>query len=251
MGRPKLLLPYGGGTVLGATVAALRGAGVSPIVVVASAGDAPLRAWCAAMAATGSAGAAAAVDAAATAPGEASAAPPAVDGTAGTAAQSEGPETAAGVAGTAEAEAGAGALIVALNPAPERGMLSSILEGLAALGGAGELAKGGAPLLVCPGDLPALRAATVAELQRRLLAAGAGLAVPVWRGRRGHPLAIAPSLIPKMERLDPGRGLRHLLDLHAGDLLRVEVNDPGCLADLDTPEDYERLRAGAEKPPGG
>jgi len=196
MGRPKLLLPYGGGTVLGATVAALRGGGVWPIVVVARTGDAPLRAWCA-------------------------------------------------------ARAGAGALLVALNPAPERGMLSSILEGLTALGGAGELAKGGAPLLVCPGDLPALRAATVAELQRRLLAAGAGLAVPVWRGRRGHPLAIVPSLIPEMEHLDPGRGLRQLLDLHAGELLSVEVDDPGCLADLDTPDDYERLRAGDVKPPGG
>jgi len=200
MGRPKLLLPYAGGTVLGATLAALRGGGVSPIVVVASAGDASLRAWCAALAAAGS--------------------------------------------------AGAGALLVALNPAPERGMLSSILEGLTALGGAGKLANGAAPLLVCPGDLPSLRAATVAELQRRLLAAGAGLAVPVWRGRRGHPLAIAPSLIPAMERLDPGRGLRQLLDLHAGALLSVEVDDPGCLADLDTPDDYERLRGGDVKPPG-
>jgi molybdenum cofactor cytidylyltransferase len=197
MGRPKLLLPYGSGTVLGATVAALRTAGVAPVVVIVAAGDAPLRAWC-----------------------------------------------------TDAAAADAGGLIVTLNPAPERGMLSSILEGLAALGGANELASRAAPLLVCPGDLPALRTATVAELLRRQQAAGAGLAVPVWRGRRGHPLAIAPALISEIQSLDPGRGLHHLLDLHPGDLLTVEVDDPGCVGDLDTPEDYDLLVPGEGSQPG-
>jgi molybdenum cofactor cytidylyltransferase len=192
MGRPKLLLPYGDGTVLGALVDALRVAGASPIVVVAAADDAEVRAWCGAAAA-----------------------------------------------------AAAGELRTALNAAPERGMLSSILAGLAALGGAGRLARGGATLLVCPGDLPALRPDTVVELLRRREAAGAGLAVPVHRGRRGHPLAVAPALVPEIESLDPGRGLRQLLDLHPDDLLTVEVDDPGCVADLDTPEDYERLRAGS------
>jgi molybdenum cofactor cytidylyltransferase len=186
LGRPKLLLPYRGGTVLGALVGALSAAGVEPIVVVAAVGDADLRAWC---------------------------------------------EMAAGV-------------IAALNPEPERGMLSSILEGLEALDGAGALARCEEPLLVTPGDLPALRPATVGELLRRRAAAGAMLAVPVYNGRRGHPLAIAPALIPEIPGLDPGRGLHQLLDLHAEEVLRVEVDDPGCVADLDVPEDYERLLNG-------
>jgi len=93
-----------------------------------------------------------------------------------------------------------------------------------------------------PGDLPALRSATVALLLARQAATGAGLAVPVHAGRRGHPLLIAARLIPEIERLDPARGLRHLLDLHPGELFTVETDDPGCIADVDTPEDYERLR---------
>jgi molybdenum cofactor cytidylyltransferase len=186
MGRPKLLLPYGDGTVLGTLLATLRSAGVAPIVVVAAADDADLRAWC-----------------------EALSPPP----------------------------------ILALNPSPERGMLSSILAGLAALRGIGHFASEAAPLLVTPGDLPALRPATVVELLRRRQAAAAGLAVPVYRGRRGHPLVIAPDLIPEIGALDPARGLRHLLDLRRDRLLQVEVDDPGCIADLDTPEDYERLGA--------
>lgn len=185
MGRPKLLLPYGGGTVLGALVGTLSTARIEPIVVVAAAGDVELRAWC---------------------------------------------ETAA-------------AVTAAINPRPERGMLSSILEGLEALGGAEALARRGQPLLVTPGDLPALRPATVTELLRRREAAAASLAVPVYNGRRGHPLAIAPALIPEIPHLDPARGLHQLLDLHPQDILRVEVDDPGCVADLDIPDDYERLRA--------
>jgi molybdenum cofactor cytidylyltransferase len=187
MGRPKLLLPYRGGTVLGTVVATLRAAGAAPIVVVAAAADAELRAWCA-----------------------------------------------------AERPAAPGGLRLALNPAPERGMLSSIQEGLTALGGAAELALSSAPLLICPGDLPALRPDTVAELLRRRQATGARLAVPIYRGRRGHPLAIAPALVAEIGGLDPGRGLRQLLDLHPGELLEVDVDDPGCVADVDTPADYQR-----------
>ncbi len=208
MGRPKLLLPYGGGTVLGSLIAALAAAGTAPIVVVTAAGDSALHAWCdrygrrEALEARG--------------------------------------DSATPIAGGTLRRDG-GRLRAATNPAPERGMLSSILVGLAALGGPGDLARRGAPLLVTPGDLPALRGQTVAELLRRAQAAAAPLAIPIYRGRRGHPLLIAAGLAAEIASLDPARGLRHLLDLHPGELLIVEVDDPGCAADVDTPEDYASL----------
>jgi molybdenum cofactor cytidylyltransferase len=132
----------------------------------------------------------------------------------------------------------------AVNPAPERGMLSSILEGIAALGGAAELARRGATLLVYPADLPNLRAGTVAGLLRRMREAGAPIAEPVFQGKRGHPLAIAPALIPEIDTLDPEVGLRQLRDRHQAELLEVEVEDVGVVQDVDTPEDYERLGGG-------
>ena len=135
----------------------------------------------------------------------------------------------------------AAGLLVALNPAPERGMLSSIQAGIAALGGGEELARRGEVLLVAPADLPALQAATVAELLRRRATAAAPLALPVCGGKRGHPLAIAPGLIPEIATLDPEVGLRQLLDRHAADVLEVEVVDSGAVDDVDTPQDYERL----------
>ena len=132
-------------------------------------------------------------------------------------------------------------LTAAVNTDPERGMLSSIREGIAALGGAAALARAGEVLLVCPADLPGLRAATVGELLRRQAEAAAPLAVPVFRGKRGHPLAIAAALIPEIETLDLEVGLRQLLDRHAAEVLEVEVGDEGAVEDVDTPEDYERL----------
>lgn len=182
MGRPKLLLPFQGGTVVGAVVESLRQAGVSPIALVTAPGDEELRTW-----------------------------------------------------------ARAAGLVVAVNPAPERGMLSTIREGIAALGGSAELARRGEVLLVSPADLPGLRPAVVRELLRRRAEAGALLAVPVHRGRRGHPLAIAPALLPAIDTLDLDVGLRQLLDRHAAAVLEVETDDPGVVEDVDTPEDYERV----------
>jgi molybdenum cofactor cytidylyltransferase len=131
--------------------------------------------------------------------------------------------------------------VVAINPDPERGMLSSIREGIAALGGAAGLAQRGEVVLVAPADLPALRPATVAEVLWRRAAAGAPLAVPLYQGKRGHPLAIAPDLLPEIETLDLAIGLRELLERHASSVLEVPVDDPGAVRDVDTPEDYTEL----------
>jgi molybdenum cofactor cytidylyltransferase len=129
-------------------------------------------------------------------------------------------------------------LLTAVNPDPERGMLSTIQEGLSRLPPAR-----GETLLISPADLPAVRAETIAEVVRRREAARAPLALPVWQGRHGHPLVIAPELIPEIEALDPASssGLRRLRDRHAAATLWVEVDDPGVVQDVDTPEDYAML----------
>ncbi len=183
MGRPKLLLPFRGTTVVGALVQALRAGGVAEIVLVTAPGDAALQAW----------GAAAGVS-------------------------------------------------VAVNPAPEEGMLSTLLAGIAHLGGAEALSRRGSHLAVSPADLPALRPSTVAEILRRAEMDASSLLVPTFQGCRGHPLLIAPRLIPEIGTLDPGVGLKDLLARHAEDVLEIEVDDPGAVHDVDTPEEYESLR---------
>ncbi len=182
MGRPKLLLPFGEGTVIGSVVEALRAGGVEDIVVVIDPDDRSLAQW-----------------------------------------------------------AGNHGVGFTLNPDPARGMLSSVQAGIEALGGAAGLAARGDVLLVCPADLPALRPETVAHLLARRAASGALLAVPVHRGRRGHPFLVAPPLVAEIATLDLGVGLRQLRDRHPEDLLEVDVADAGVVEDVDTREDYRHL----------
>jgi molybdenum cofactor cytidylyltransferase len=133
------------------------------------------------------------------------------------------------------------AITVAVNPDPDRGMLSTIQEGIAALTGAFSEKSAGEILLVSPADLPNLQAQTVAELLRKMIETGAPLALPTYHGKRGHPLAIAPRLVPEIGTLDHGIGLKQLRDRHEAELLEIGVEDAGVIQDVDTPEDYERL----------
>jgi molybdenum cofactor cytidylyltransferase len=71
----------------------------------------------------------------------------------------------------------------------------------------------------------------------RLLQAGADMAAPVYQGQRGHPVGFSHAMRAGLEALDGDRGARTLLEQHAARLSLFEVNDPGCLADVDTPDD--------------
>ena len=128
------------------------------------------------------------------------------------------------------------AITVAINPDPDRGMLSTIQEGIAVLGKLENTI-----LLISPADLPNLQPETVAELLRRMIETGAPLALPTYHGKRGHPLAIGSRLIPEIGTLDSKIGLKQLRDRHEAELLEIEVEDAGAVHDIDTPEDYERL----------
>ena len=127
-------------------------------------------------------------------------------------------------------------------------MLSSILAGLDALGGAAAIEASGQPLLVTPADLPAIEPSTIRDLIAALERSGAALAVPSYRGKRGHPLAIAARVVRDVGALDAAIGLRQLLDRHR--VMELAVEDPAVIADVDTPADYESLLARPDSPTG-
>jgi CTP:molybdopterin cytidylyltransferase MocA len=141
--------------------------------------------------------------------------------------------------GAVESWARAEGAVVAHNDHPERGMLSSVLAGIDAIGGAGALAAAGDAVLVTPADLPSLSPATVRALLLLLERGGAALAVPTHDGKRGHPLAIAAALLPEVATLDPAIGLRQILERHP--VSELAVDDRGVIADVDTPADYDAL----------
>jgi len=90
--------------------------------------------------------------------------------------------------------------------------------------------------LVALGDMPFIRASTIAAV-RDALAAGAALAAPYFRARRGHPVGIAGRFRAELEALQGDEGAKKLLARHADELIKIPVGDPGAIRDIDTPGD--------------
>jgi CTP:molybdopterin cytidylyltransferase MocA len=133
----------------------------------------------------------------------------------------------------AEAEA-AGARVL-VNPHPGEGPITSLRLALAALG------ESVAGLAYLPVDHPMVRAETVARLLDAARAVRASLTVPTHAGKRGHPAIFGAALFPELA--DPGLvgGARTVVHRHLERALKLEVDDPGVLVDIDTPDAYRRV----------
>ena len=128
------------------------------------------------------------------------------------------------------------------NPDAEGDMLSSVRCGLRALPEPWDA------VLIVPGDQPTLTSRVVSSLVRTFQAARCGIAVPTYRGRRGHPVLIARRHREEVLEHHEAMGLRGLLQTHPTEVVEVEVDDPGVLDDMDRPEDYERIAKRVEVP---
>lgn len=125
-------------------------------------------------------------------------------------------------------------VLVAVNEAPDRGMLSSIWRGL------DEAERLGAGAVVLhPVDHPLVEPATVDRVVRALQA-GATIAVPSYAGRRGHPAGFSRAAWAALRNAPPERGARAVLADHP-DWITYVPGDPGAVAGIDTLDDYARL----------
>jgi molybdenum cofactor cytidylyltransferase len=111
-------------------------------------------------------------------------------------------------------------LSIVENPSPERGMASSLALGLDALPADAD------GVLVFHADMPYLRPETVRALVRAA-AQGPEIVAPRWNGTRGG----------SSEARSIGCGGRSLIARHPERLRVVDVEDPGCVRDIDRPDD--------------
>jgi molybdenum cofactor cytidylyltransferase len=90
--------------------------------------------------------------------------------------------------------------------------------------------------LIALADMPFVRRTSIAAV-REALAAGASLAAPYWRARRGHPIGLSKRFYADLLALRGDAGARDLLAANEGRLVKIPVGDPGVLRDIDTPDD--------------
>jgi molybdenum cofactor cytidylyltransferase len=94
--------------------------------------------------------------------------------------------------------------------------------------------------LIALGDMPRVKPATIAAIVTALRGPD-DIVIPFHRGRRGNPVAIGAAYRAALLELSGDVGARALFERHARHVHRLEVDDPGVLADVDTPGDLEGL----------
>ncbi len=115
-------------------------------------------------------------------------------------------------------------------------MLSSVQSGLRALPDDVDAA------VLALGDQPSVQAPTVRQLVRAWMEKRAPLALPKYRGKRGHPLLLSMSLRAEILALGDGESLKTVVHRHLDQAVQIDVEDPAVIADLDTPDDYARAQ---------
>lgn len=118
------------------------------------------------------------------------------------------------------------------NPDPSRGMLSSVICGLDAL------PENAAAFFLFLGDQPQVQAKVAQNLKAAWLANPGGILLPVYGGKRGHPVLISTRYKEEIKGLSPDNGLKGLMLRHPGETREVECGAPEILRDIDTPADY-------------
>ena len=119
----------------------------------------------------------------------------------------------------------------AVNPDYRDGMLSSVKRGIRSV-------EGAEAVLICLVDQPDMSAGVIDGLIEAYWNSPKGIVIPVYRGRRGHPVVVGMRYKEEILQLDDQIGLRGLMRAHPEDILEVEVWDERVLHDMDTREAY-------------
>ena len=123
-----------------------------------------------------------------------------------------------------------------VNPAYDRGQLSSLAAGLAFVDRPGVVAA-----LVTLVDVPLVTSATVRAVIDCYRRTRARVVRPTSGVRHGHPLLIDRSLFTALCAADPETGAKPVVRAHASTAGDVSVEDEGAFTDIDTVDDYAHV----------
>lgn len=122
-----------------------------------------------------------------------------------------------------------------VNETPDGGQLSSVQAGVAAAEAAGASA-----ILVLPVDVPLLSTAVLTAVLHAARDGMLPIARASYRGRHGHPVLFSHAVFDDLRAADPAVGARAVIRADPARVKDVEVDDPGVVFDVDTPDDYRR-----------
>jgi CTP:molybdopterin cytidylyltransferase MocA len=119
---------------------------------------------------------------------------------------------------------------VVINENWEAGQLSSIQAGVRSLPG------GTDGMLLCLIDHPLISRELVGALVERFYELGKAIVLPVYKGRRGHPVIFASSLYEELLSAPLETGARAVVWAHGEEVCEMETGEEGCVLNLNDPD---------------
>jgi molybdenum cofactor cytidylyltransferase len=130
---------------------------------------------------------------------------------------------------------------IVLNADWAEGQLSSIRAGVRSLP---DGATDG--MILCPVDHPVVSAGLVAKLIEEFDAGGKSIALPTFRGRRGHPLIFRASLYQELLAASAEIGARQVVWAHLADTCQLQTDEEGVVLNINDPATLERALGRAD-----
>jgi molybdenum cofactor cytidylyltransferase len=124
---------------------------------------------------------------------------------------------------------------IVINDDWQSGQLSSIQSAIRSL------PDGTDGFLLCLIDHPLISKSLVNELIEQFYATPGKIVLPVYEGRRGHPVIFPADLYQELLQAPAEKGARAVVWAHApGDVLELPTNEEGCVLNLNDPETMHR-----------
>jgi molybdenum cofactor cytidylyltransferase len=125
---------------------------------------------------------------------------------------------------------------VVINDNWEDGQLSSIQAGVRSL------PAGTDGMLLCLIDHPLISRYLVSALVERFYDCDKPIVLPVYKGRRGHPVIFAARLYQELLGAPLETGARALVWAHREEVCEMETSEEGCVLNLNDPDALAKIR---------
>jgi molybdenum cofactor cytidylyltransferase len=127
---------------------------------------------------------------------------------------------------------------VVVNDEWEKGQLSSIQAALRSL----PPNTDGIVLLLI--DHPLISSGLVGELIDSFYSSRKSIVLPVYEGRRGHPVIFSAGLYEDLMKAPLETGARSVVWAHVGEVQVVQTNEEGCVLNLNDPDTLQKALRG-------
>jgi molybdenum cofactor cytidylyltransferase len=128
--------------------------------------------------------------------------------------------------------------MIVVNPDWPSGQLSSIHAAIRSL--PADTTDG---IILCPVDHPLVSRHLISALIAQFDSSRKAIALPTYRGKRGHPVIFRATLYDELLAASPGVGARQVVWAHSQEIQEVPTEEEGVVLNFNDPESLKKVAA--------